>query len=229
MPTSSPQGSSSRVAAFFDLDLTLITVNSGKLWVERERRMGRVSTPTMVRATIYFLLYRLGVLDMEKAMGIALSHYRGVPEEHVRDWTREWYHKEVAQHVAPGARPVIESHREQGHLLVLLTLSSPYEAKEAAAQLGLDHFLSTRYELVDGRFTGRCVEPICYGPGKVHAAEGFAAEHDVDLSRSHFYTDSISDLAMLERVGHPVAVNPDPRLRREARRRGWPVADWRRT
>jgi phosphoserine phosphatase len=64
---------------------------------------------------------------------------------------------------------------------------------------------------------------VCYGQGKVVWAERFAAEHDVDLAASYFYTDSISDLPLLERVGHPVVVNPDLRLRRLARKRGWPL------
>jgi phosphoserine phosphatase len=67
------------------------------------------------------------------------------------------------------------------------------------------------------------VPPVCYGQGKVVWAERFAAEWDVDLAASYFYTDSISDLPLLERVGHPIAVNPDTRLRRLARARRWPV------
>jgi phosphoserine phosphatase len=83
--------------------------------------------------------------------------------------------------------------------------------------------MCTRLEAQDGRLTGRVVPPVCVGTGKIVWAERFAAEHDVDLSASFFYTDSISDLPLLERVGHPVAVNPDPRLRRLAAARGWPV------
>jgi phosphoserine phosphatase len=71
--------------------------------------------------------------------------------------------------------------------------------------------------------TGQVVPPVCYGTGKVVWAERFAEEHGVDLSASYFYTDSITDLPLLERVAHPVAVNPDPRLRRLAQKRGWPV------
>ncbi|MGD8627079.1 MAG: haloacid dehalogenase-like hydrolase, partial [Anaerolineae bacterium] len=75
----------------------------------------------------------------------------------------------------------------------------------------------------DGRLTGEIEPPPCYGQGKVVWAERFAREHAVDLSASYFYTDSISDLPLLERVGQPVAVNPDPRLRRLARARGWQI------
>ena len=83
--------------------------------------------------------------------------------------------------------------------------------------------MCTHLESRDGRLTGKVVPPVCFGPGKIVWAERFAAEYGVDLSSSYFYTDSISDLPLLERVRYPVAVNPDPRLRRLARKRGWPV------
>jgi len=130
--------------------------------------------------------------------------------------------------VAPGARGVVEDHRSRGHLLTLLTSSSPYESEAACELFGLDAHLSTRYAVRDGRFTGDLELPLCYGQGKVTLAERFAAARGVDLDRSYFYTDSITDLPMLARVGFPRVVNPDPRLRRLARRRGWQALDWSR-
>jgi phosphoserine phosphatase len=93
----------------------------------------------------------------------------------------------------------------------------------AQAQAGGDHYICTRFEVVDGIFTGRPVEPICYGPGKLHWARIYARERDLDLSTSYFYTDSYTDLAMLQAVACPVAVNPDARLRRHAQKQGWPI------
>jgi putative phosphoserine phosphatase/1-acylglycerol-3-phosphate O-acyltransferase len=84
-------------------------------------------------------------------------------------------------------------------------------------------FVCTHLVSVGGRLTGEVVEPVCYGQGKVVWAERFAAEWGVDLADSTFYSDSISDLPLMERVGRPVAVNPDMRLKRVARRRGWPI------
>lgn len=214
------------IAAFFDLDGTLLGVNSGWLWMQRERRHGRLSAAQMAQAALYMSLYKFGLIPMEGAMRRALRTVEGVPERAVRAWTREWFDAEVTPFVAAGAWPAVEEHRRQGHLLVLLTSSSPYESEAASEHFGLDAFLSTRYEVRAGRFTGGIELPICYGQGKVVAAERFAAEHDVDLAASYFYTDSITDLPMLARVGFPRVVNPDPRLRRTARVRGWPILDW---
>ena len=89
--------------------------------------------------------------------------------------------------------------------------------------------LGTVSEIVDGVYTGRLAEPFCYGPGKALAMEKVARHEGYDLSRSYAYTDSISDLPMLESVGHPVAVNPDRRLEAVARERGWPIIEFNRT
>jgi putative phosphoserine phosphatase/1-acylglycerol-3-phosphate O-acyltransferase len=108
----------------------------------------------------------------------------------------------------------------------LLTSCSIYEAKVAKTDFKLDDYLCTRYEVKDGHFTGDVVEPLCYGEGKIIHAERFAKEQNIDIDASYFYTDSCTDLPMLERVAHPRVVNPDIRLRFVAKRKGWPILNW---
>lgn len=224
MPADRPTG---RIAAFFDLDGTLLSVNSAALWLRRERRHGRVTLWQSVQAVGFLVAYNLGVVDIESAMRQALQTIKGEREDEVRRWTEEWFHGEVVPwHEAPGARPTIEAHRARGHPLVLLTSTSPYESAAAAAYFGLDAFFSTRYEVRDGRFTGEPVVPLCFGEGKVALAEAYAAREGVDLGESYFYSDSNTDLPMLRRVRRPRVVNPDLRLRLAARRLGWPILDW---
>lgn len=217
-----------RVAAFFDLDGTLLSVNSGRLWVEYQRRIGRISRRDQFEAMVYLLGYRLNRIDIEHAMRRALSTVRGELEVDIREQTRAWYLDRVAPLAAPGGAEVLRRHRQAGHYLVLLTSSSPYESEIAAEHLGLDAWLCSRYQVRQGRFTGEIDHPLCYGAGKVYHAERLASTRAIDLDASYFYSDSASDLPMLERVGHPRAVNPDWGLRREARRRGWAILDWRR-
>lgn len=216
-----------RIAAFFDLDGTLLTCNSGRLWMERERRLGRISRWQVIEGSFYLLVYRLKALDMEQVMARALRTVAGEHEEAVRRWTAHWFFEEVVSHAAPGAQAVLEQHRVRGDLLVLLTSASPYESEVASRFFDLDAALCTHYQVRQGRFTGGVEPPICYGAGKVDRAERFARDQGVDLSRSYFYTDSFSDLPMLERVGHPRVVNPDQRLRWIAARRGYALLDWR--
>lgn len=217
-----------RPAAFLDLDGTLLGVNSGRLWVQFERRLGRISRRTYAEAMLYLVAYHLNRIDMDRVMRKALSSYRGESEAGVREKTRRWYLDEVAPRVAKGAASVLAQHRGQGHDLVLLTSSSVYESEIACEHMGLDGFICTRYEVAAGAFTGEPVLPVCYGAGKVELAERYARAHAIDLERSYFYSDSGSDLPMLERVAHPRVVNPDPTLRRAALARGWPVLDWSR-
>ena len=138
-------------------------------------------------------------------------------------WTMPW-----AEAVAVSA-PAWRSSSVASPLLVALITASPnYTAAELAGHLGMgdEDVMATRFEVVYGRFTGRLLEPMIYGQGKLDAARAYAAAHAVDLRRSYFYTDSIADLPLLEMVGFPVAVNPDRRLRHTALARGWSVVNF---
>jgi HAD superfamily hydrolase (TIGR01490 family) len=216
-----------KIAAFFDLDRTLLSVNSGALWVQRERRLGRITYRQLIDATLMLLAYRLSMVNIEVSTRKALSHYKGVREEAMKQWTQEWYDQEIVHQVAPGALDALEEHRSAGHLLILLTTSSPYLARVVAKHLVRDSWISSNYEVKDGTFTGEPVLPICYGAGKVRYAESYARQAEVDLNSSYFYTDSFTDLPMLLRVGQPRVVNPDFRLKWYAHWRGWPILDWK--
>ncbi len=214
-----------RAAAFFDLDGTLLTVNSARLWIRRERRLGRATVHQVALAVACMAAYRIGVLDIEGALRAALATIRGLDERFIRSETEEWW-REVRRFAAPGARAVLRAHRDRGEPLVLLTSSSRYAAELARDEFGLDAVLFQGYEVRDGRFTGEPLRPFCYGPGKVAKAAAWARESGVALDESSFYTDSSTDVPMLERVRHPRIVNPDLRLRLVARSRGWPILDW---
>jgi len=135
-----------------------------------------------------------------------------------------WFAEDVLTHVTDRGRQRLAEHQAQGHVLGIVSASTQYAVGPLAAHLGIpEQYVSSHLESQDGRLTGRIVPPLCYGEGKVVWAERFSAEHGADLSVSYFYTDSITDLPLLERVGHPVAVNPDPKLQRLAKQRAWPI------
>jgi len=218
-----------KAAAFFDLDGTLLSANSAALWMRRERRHGRITRMQGLQAVFYILIYKLGFIDMEKVTVRALQTVKGLDEETLRGWTHQWFREEVTPHAAPGALAALREHREKGHPLVLLTSASRYESEAALEFFKMDAFLCTRYEVKDGLLTGDVIRPLCYGSGKVAHAERYAAAGGLDLDTSYFYTDSVTDLPMMLRVGNPRAVNPDPRLKMQARKRGWPILDWSKT
>jgi len=213
-----------RVAAFFDLDHTLLARSSGELYVRSLRAQGRLSRADLGRIFFASILYRLNLLDPEALMEKFAGRYRGVREEEMIAFCESWFLDTVKGYFYEEALALVRSHREQGHVLALLTAATPYVAVPAGRYLGIDSVLCTRMEVDgEGRFTGRLLKPLCHGEGKLHWAAGFCRERGVDLASSYFYTDSIRDLPVLERVLHPVPVNPDPFLRRRAGKRGWAV------
>jgi HAD superfamily hydrolase (TIGR01490 family) len=210
--------------AFFDLDRTLLDCNSATLWVRRQVREGHISRTKAASMGLKIGLYQLGFGHIEDAVVAAIRDLEGQNEEEIRQRTIAFWEEEVAHRVRPGARAVLEAHRELGESLVLLTGSSNYMSDCVLAALGMDDALCTRFEVQDGLFTGQGV--LCYGDTKRVAAEAYLADKDIPLSACAFYTDSYTDLPVMLEVERPVAVHPDPRLKRHARREGWPIADW---
>jgi HAD superfamily hydrolase (TIGR01490 family) len=220
------QGSPAGVAAFFDVDLTLLQVSSGSQWVAYLRRRGEVGLSMMLKAAFWTLQYKLAFLDMETVGRRLVADIEGDTEEDMLQKCESFLAKDILPHVAPAGRRAVDWHRQQAHVPVLLTSATQYVAEPLARELGISHVLCTRLLVEEGRFTGHAERPMCYGEGKVVYAERFAASLGLDLSRSYFYTDSYSDLPMLLRVGEPRAINPDRRLHRHARRSGWPIERW---
>lgn len=217
----------SRVAAFFDMDRTLIAVNSGMLYAQYERKHGRISARQFWISALYIVLYHFSLVDIEAAYRRAAAYMTGEPEDILRQRTWQWFREEIESLLLPGAQSALAAHRNAGHPLVLLTSSSSYVSEIAIQSWQLDDWIANLFSTdEEGRMTGEVCSPLCYGTGKVIYAEQWAEQNGVDLGSSYFYTDSYSDLPMLERVGHPRVVNPDPRLKRWARKRQCPIHDW---
>ena len=213
--------------AFFDLDKTLLARNSGAMWVRSELRGGHVTLGQALAAYGWISRYHLGFVQLEDALLASIASLEGALESEVRRRTEDFYAREVRPLFRPGAFAALALHRRAGDRLMLLTSSSSYLAEAACTELGLDGYLCNRFEVdAGGRYTGRPAGPLCYGPGKVETAWRFTEPLGVPLITCAFYSDSASDLPMLEAVGYPVAVNPDPRLRLTALARGWKIADW---
>jgi HAD superfamily hydrolase (TIGR01490 family) len=213
--------------AFFDFDGTLITVNSATLWVRQEVRLGRMTTWQALRAAAWLGKYQLGFAEIDHAFQRAIAALAGSEEHELRERTASFYQSRIRSLYRPGALRAVEQHRNAGDTLVLLTSAPIYLSELVARELKLDAQLCNRFEVnAQGIHTGRTVGALCYGTGKLSHAKAFAQDGGVALANCAFYTDSYSDLPVLEAVGRPVAVNPDRRLRRTAVQRGWELVDW---
>jgi len=211
------------VAAFFDVDGTLLARNSAPLYMRHLRRTGQATRRDVAWTLYYLLRYKFGLLDLEGTLGESMRFVRGKAESAVRADAQDWYARDVRRWVYPQMAAQVAAHREAGHVTAIVTSATRYLAEPLAAELGIGHFLVTQLVVRDGIFTGEAVRPLCYAAGKVHWARTLADQEGIDLSASYFYTDSITDLPLLEVVGNPRIVHPDPPLRRLAQRRGWPM------
>jgi HAD superfamily hydrolase (TIGR01490 family) len=213
--------------AFFDMDKTLLAVNSGSLWVRREAALGHLSKRQALRAMLWLARYHLGFAAAEEMVERAVAEVAGSSSAALAARTRDFYDEQVSRTYRPGGLDAVARHRAAGDRLVLLTSSTAYLSELVGAALGLDALCCNRLEVgADGQHTGKIVGRACFGAGKVGYAQAEVTRAGAQWADCVFYTDSYSDLPVLERVGVPVAVNPDPRLRRHAERAGWRVEDW---
>lgn len=212
--------------AFFDLDRTLIDCNSGRLWMQSEWKNGRIDLRTVAWGTYWLTKYHMGYAGgLEEAYRQGVRSLTGLLENELDEQTRTWFYEEVAHRLRPGARAALHAHRERGDRVVLATSASVYEARCAAKEWGLELGVSTSFTVAQGRFTGDIAE-WGYGHHKWIAAQKWAEQEQESLDTAYFYTDSKTDLPLMEHVLHPIAVHPDRKLRRIARARGWPIVSW---
>ena len=212
-----------RIGAFFDMDKTLIAENSGSLYMRYRYQRGEIGGLDLLKGLGAYLQYKLGVLDIRNWTKRMMVQFRGQDEAGLEREARAWFEDMVARTIYPRAAELVREHEERGHVVAIVSGATKFVVRPLAERLGVKHFLYTRLEVEDGRFTGRVVEPICFEEGKIYWIQHFIERHGIDLAKSFFYTDSITDLPLLDLVGHPVAVNPDPLLYRTAVRRRWPV------
>ena len=157
--------------AFFDLDRTLISRNSATLWLRSELANGRLSRLRALHAFTYVVRYSLGLVDIEDAIRRSVTTIAGQNEAEMAGRAVDFYGHFIRPIFRPGGRAALDAHRAAGDRLVLLTSSSNYVAEQVVRDLALDDFLCSRFEVdADGRYTGRLIEPLCYGRGKVELA-----------------------------------------------------------
>ena len=216
-------------AAFFDLDRTLIRGSANYPLAIAAFRSGHVPWRDLVKDTFTALTFhRKGSTDAgshalrERILGAVA----GLPQAEILHLADAIVPKVVGR-VIPESAALLQDAKDAGHDRIVVSASPIELVGRISDALGLEGAVATRSELDDGCYTGRLAGEFCYGHGKVIEIEKLAAERGYDLTRSWAYSDSISDLPMMERVGNAVAVNPDKELRRLAGERGWRIVEIR--
>jgi HAD superfamily hydrolase (TIGR01490 family) len=224
-PGADPWRVPGRPAAFFDLDKTIIAKSSTLAFSKPFQAGGLISRRAVLRSAYAQFVYYVGGADhdqMEKMRQFLSAMCAGWDVQTVRDIVAETLHNVVDPLVYEEAVSLIEEHHLAGRDVIIVSASGAEVVEPIGEMLDADGVVATRMRIVDGRYTGD-IDFYAYGENKAAALQRLADEHEYDLSRSYAYSDSVTDLHMLEVVGHPYAVNPDRELRKEALTRGWPV------
>ncbi|MGH9392139.1 MAG: HAD family hydrolase, partial [Vicinamibacteria bacterium] len=216
-----------RVGAFFDVDKTILSENSGTLYLRYLYRQGELTKIDLVKGIANYLQYKLNILDIERWTKETVKGLAGQEESRMIDFGRKFFDEMVRRTIYPDARRVIDDHFKKEHVVAIVSGATRYLVDPLCKELGIEHALLTRLEVDEGKFTGKVIDPINFGEGKVLGLREFVKRHRIDLAKSYFYTDSVSDLPLLDVVGHPRVVNPDPLLYRKAIGRRWPVTLFR--
>lgn len=215
-----------RVAAFFDLDKTIIATSSVFAFNKSFLDEGLLSRRSVLDLAYTQLAFSLSGADddqMAKVRQAMATATKGWEPAKVERIVTEALTDIVRPTVFAEAHDLLAEHRALGHDLVIVSASGEELVAPIARMLGADHYAGTRMARdADGRYAGE-IEFYCQGRGKAEAVRAFAQRYGYDLESSYAYSDSSTDLPMLEEVGHPTVINPDRVLRREALERGWPI------
>ena len=216
-------------AAFFDLDKTIIARSSPLAFGRSFYKQGLIGRGFLLKgiyAQLVFVLMGADENKMEKMRRQAARVTAGWEPERVHKVVTEVLEEVITPLIYAEAAELIREHHDAGRAVCIVS-SSPEEIVEPLAEMiGADHWIATEPEIVDGKYTGELVF-YAYGPHKADAIKALADREGIDLGGSYAYTDSITDVPMLEAVGHPVAVNPDRSLRALANERRWEIATFR--
>ncbi|WP_307084607.1 HAD family hydrolase [Arthrobacter agilis] len=217
-------------AAFFDVDNTLMR-GASLFHVARKMYQRKAFTLRFAAGLAWkqlrFIMRGETMTDVNSVRDAALAFAIGIAHEDILALGEEVYDEMIASKIWPGARALAEQHLTSGRQVWLVTGTPVEVAGVISSRLGLTGALGTVGEVADGLYTGKLVGEFLHGPAKAAAILVLAERENLDLARCWGYSDSYNDIPLLTVVGHPVAINPDSRLRRHARANNWPVYDFR--
>jgi len=214
--------------AIFDLDNTLLRGDSDYAWGQYLIERGVVDGEHYREANErYYQQYHAGTLDIMEFLAFALRPLAAHDLTTLDAWHEDYMRVKVLPMITDDARALVERHRAAGDTLMIITATNSFVTRPIARAFGVSNLLATEPEMRDGRFTGKVAGIPCFRDGKVKRLDAWLHEHDKNLAGSWFYSDSHNDLPLLERVAHPVAVNPDEILTDTAQERGWPILQLR--
>ncbi len=214
--------------AIFDLDDTLLAGDSDYTWGQfliSEREVD--AELYRARNDAFFAAYKAGELNIEAYLKFSCEPLTRIPFERLKVLQKTYMQQIIEPMILQKAVQLLDQHRSHGDHLLINTATIDFITAPIAERLGVDSLIAPRVEYLNGRYTGRVVGTASYRDGKVARLNDWLQTHPYDLRTSAFYSDSHNDLPLLSLVGNPCCVDPDDRLRAEAKQRGWPILSLR--
>jgi HAD superfamily hydrolase (TIGR01490 family) len=215
----------------FDLDNTLLAGDSDYEWGQFLIAKGVVDREHYeAKNRAFYEDYKAGRLDIHAFLAFALRPLATHPRAQLDAWRAEYVDTRILPMITPAARDLANKHLDEADLVAVITATNRFVTEPIARAFGIPHLIATDPEEIDGRFTGEVAGTPCFREGKITRLEQFLearGTHFDCLTNSRFYSDSQNDLPLLQKVKHPVAVDPDPSLRAHAEAHGWPVISLR--
>jgi len=214
--------------ALFDLDNTLLGGDSDHAWGDYLCERGILDGATYkARNDEFYQDYLAGRLNITDYLNFTLAIFGRTEMALLDQWHREFMRDCIEPIILAKGEALLAEHRDAGDKVLIITATNRFVTAPIAARLGVETLLATECEMLDGRYTGRTTDVPCFKEGKVTRLNRWLEENGATLEDSTFYSDSMNDLPLLEQVTRPVAVDPDPNLRAEAEKRGWPIISLR--
>jgi HAD superfamily hydrolase (TIGR01490 family) len=217
--------------ALFDLDNTLLAGDSDFEWAQYLISRGVLDREVYeARNQDFYEQYKAGTLDIHEFLDFQLKPLSRHPRAELDAWHADFMATRILPIVTDKGRALVRRHQAEGCLAAIVTATNSFVTAPIAREFGVTHLVATEPEQVDGRYTGGVAGIPCFREGKIARVEAWLDGLGYgwkDFGRSWFYSDSLNDLFLLERVTDPVAVDPDPTLAHHARERGWPILSLR--
>ncbi|MEH6592301.1 MAG: HAD-IB family hydrolase [Halioglobus sp.] len=217
----------SKRVAMFDLDRTLIAVYSAIPLLREQLKAKHVSAVGAAQQVLMALGHSRDVYDFEEVLEAAVGMLTDVDEHEFTRLGDRLFHKHLQKKLYAEAQELVDTHRQLGHHLVIVSSATRYQIGPVAEALGIEDILCTELEVSEGKLTGVIKGQACWAEGKLHAGEAWCKKHKIKLDNAWFYTDALEDLPLLDAVGHPVAVNPSKDLELHAQSQDWPICKFR--
>ena len=212
--------------AFFDLDKTLTNGISGKAMAAAAFRKGLLSNWKLLNAALLSLEFRLRIRDQLKIIDAMVGWVKGIPEKSIDNLCTEVFNEVLFPSVYNDAISEIALHKAKNAKVVILSSALTAICRQMAEHLNIDDIICSGLEVKDGYMTGRPLGHLCFGEEKAVRIKSYCEIFKFSPSEAWYYGDSISDIHALSLVGNPVCVNPDKKLKKTAKRRGWKIVSW---